>query len=146
MSADFRQYSLDDRAKCLSLFDMNCPEYFAPNERSDYEKFLDSNPFGYELCVKNDEVVGAFGLFRAGDKKGRIEWILLDPSMQGGGIGTAVMDRVLAQAKESKMSAILIATSHKAYEFFEKRGAFRVFETKNGWGPGMHRIDMELNV
>jgi hypothetical protein len=36
----FRSYEITDRADCLRLFDENCPEFFAPNEREDYVAFL----------------------------------------------------------------------------------------------------------
>mgnify|MGYP004128444723 CR=1 FL=1 len=35
-------YTHTHRAACLKLFDLNCPEYFAPNERTFYESFLAS--------------------------------------------------------------------------------------------------------
>ncbi len=38
-------------AAAHELFDANCPEFFAPNERLDYAEFLDSNLLGYELCL-----------------------------------------------------------------------------------------------
>ena len=36
----FRAYQPADREACLALFDENCPAFFAPNEREDYEAFL----------------------------------------------------------------------------------------------------------
>lgn len=36
----FRPYTQADRDSCIGLFDANCPEYFAANERADYEAFL----------------------------------------------------------------------------------------------------------
>ena len=45
MSANisFISYSPGHMAACLALFDANCPEYFSPGERSDYESFLEAN-------------------------------------------------------------------------------------------------------
>ena len=144
MRVKFRHYALNDKDKCLTLFDMNCPEYFAPNERIEYEQFLDINLAQYQLCEVDNAVVGAFGMSREQGKKGRLEWIMLDPGVQGNGIGNAVMDRVIVSAGDAGLESILIATSHKAYRFFAKRGAVIVSQTENGWGPGMHRVDMEL--
>ena len=50
MRVKFRQYASSDRDKRLTLFDRNCPEYFAPNERSDYWQFLNFNLAKYQLC------------------------------------------------------------------------------------------------
>ncbi len=57
MKLTFSPYSLDDQEICLALFDTNCPEYFAPSERSDYENFLSFNPSGYELCSVNGDLM-----------------------------------------------------------------------------------------
>ncbi len=38
----FRPYQTADREACLGLFDANCPEFFAPNERADYVAFLET--------------------------------------------------------------------------------------------------------
>jgi hypothetical protein len=82
----FKPYSSNDKGRCLALFDSNCPEYFAPNERVDYENFLNSNSAGYELCIDNKEIVGAFGLFKEDTNQSRLDWILLNPKAQGIGI------------------------------------------------------------
>ena len=142
----FRPYSLDDKEICLALFDTNCPEYFAPSERSDYENFLNSNPPGYELCIANGDIVGAFGLIEEGENQRRLDWILLNKNSQGSGIGSIIMNRVLVQARDKCVAIILITTSHKVYNFFEKFGAIKVFEIENGLGPGLHRVDMELRL
>lgn len=146
MKLVFRPYTANDESACMALFDANCPEFFAPNERADYVEFLDAKPNGYELCLKDGDIVGAFGLFGLGAARGCLDWTLINPAVQGGGIGSSVMERVMVEAKAAKIAVIDIATSHKAYRFFEKKGAVKVSEQHNGWGEGMHRIDMKLAV
>ncbi len=146
MSLMFRPYSLGDQERCLTLFDMNCPEYFAPSERRDYENFLSSNPPGYELCIANGDIVGAFGLIKESENQRRLDWILLNKNSQGSGIGSVIMNRVLARARDTNVAVILITTSHKVYHFFEKFGAIKVSEIENCLGPGLHRVDMELRL
>lgn len=142
----FRNYKARDKPACLSLFDENCPEYFAPNERLDFEEFLDKNPATYQLCLKNEVIVGVFGVFEKELGQSRLEWILLSGKAQGLGLGSIIMEKSQAFAKEQGATLIHIATSHKAFKFFEKKGATIVSETKDGWGPNMHRIDMVLNL
>ena len=146
MALMFRPYSLGDQEICLALFDSNCPEYFAPSERNDYEKFLNSNPPGYEICIANGEIVGAFGLIEENVNQSRLDWILLNKNSQGSGIGSMIMSRVLAQARDTNVAIILITTSHKVYNFFEKFGAIKVSEIENGLGPELHRVDMALHL
>ena len=144
----FRPYLKTDKQTCLALFDANCPEYFSPNERADYLQFLAVCPQSYELCEVKGSVVGAFGLFdihtRTNEKA--LNWILLDTRAQGQGIGSTVMARVIASATTAGTTVVHIATSHKAEAFFEKFGAQVQSVTDDGWGPGMHRVDMSISL
>ena len=140
----FRPYSKADRQDCLALFDANCPTFFAPNERVDYESFLDGKPDGYEICETKGRVVGAFGLLDAGEARMNLCWILLDPQIQGLGIGSRIMKRAISIGRASRAPAIGIAASHKSAPFFARFGAVTITHTENGWGPGMDRVDMEL--
>lgn len=136
-----RDYADADRAACLELFDANCPLYFAPNEREDYARFLQRRPPGYRVCARAGRVVGAYGLIGSD-----LNWILLDPDAQGGGIGSAIMREVIAAARAAGLDAVRIAASHKSAPFFARFGAQTVAQTADGWGPGMHRIDMVLST
>lgn len=146
MTISFKTYEARDKNACLSLFDANCPEYFAPNERAEYEEFLDDIPTDYLLCVTDDQIVGVFGIFPKQAGECHLNWIMLSPNAQGMGIGTKIMDKAFKQAKYLDAHIIHIATSQVAYKFFEKFGAATVKKTKNGWGPDMDKIEMELRL
>ena len=143
---EFRAYAPADRTDCLALFDANCPVYFAANERSDYQRFLAGNPDGYTVCVAVGQVVGAFGLFNHQSGRASLNWILISPQLQASGIGSAMMNQVKQQARLSSVTLVEIAASHLSAPFFAKFGAAPLRETLDGWGPGMHRIDMELSL
>lgn len=145
-AATFRPYCKADRQACSGIFAANCPEFFAPNERRDYEEFLDLEPDGYEVCEVDGRVLGAFGLFDDKDNMKVLNWILLDPETQGAGIGSRIMDRVIHLGRASKTRTIRIAASHKSAPFFARFGAEETLTTPDGWGPGMHRVDMELSL
>ena len=142
----FRGYLSTDKAACLELFDANCPEYFAPNERKDYENFLAANPENYELCFVARPLVGAFGLMHDGAVDRNLRWVLLEPSSQGLGIGAMIMELVILNASESGARVVNIAASHKSAPFFAKFGSTKVTVTANGWGPGLDRVDMVLKL
>ena len=142
----FRAYTGSDRESCLALFDANCPEYFAPHERADYAEFLDPVPVGYEVCESDGSVVGAFGLVIIEGRGARLCWIMLAPDYKGGGLGAAMMDRIIAKGRELETPTIGIAASQKSAPFFAKFGAETIKETRDGWGPGLDRIDMELRM
>ena len=141
----FRPFTAADAGTCLDIFDANCPDYFAPNERADFAAFLTSSPEGYELCLQNDAPVGAFGL-TVQNSIGTLNWILLAPSAHGTGVGSTIMRRVLKRSRDRNLRCVKIAASHKSQGFFSKFGAATLTVTPNGWGPGMHRVDMELPI
>lgn len=139
----FRPYKNADREHCLAIFDANCPEFFAPNERDDYADFLDGPTEAYEVCLLDGKVAGAFGLFGAPARERGLSWILLDPAHQRAGLGSEIMSRIL---KAGKGCLIHIGASHKSAPFFERFGAVTLQTFTDGWGPGMHRVDMELQA
>ena len=141
---NFRTYRDADRQACTSIFDANCPEFFAPNERQEYEEFLERVPGDYEVCEVDGKVLGAFGLFVDGENIKTLNWILLDPQTQGIGVGSTIMERVMQLGRTSQTRVVKIAASHKSAPFFARFGASTTSFTKNGWGPGMDRVDMEL--
>jgi N-acetylglutamate synthase-like GNAT family acetyltransferase len=140
----FRPYRNADRQACTSIFDANCPEFFAPNERQEYEEFLERVSGDYEVCEVDGKILGAFGLFDDGENMKTLNWILLDPQTQGIGVGSTIMERVIQLSRTSQTRVVKIAASHKSAPFFARFGASTTSLTKNGWGPGMDRLDMEL--
>ena len=142
--ASFRPYSVADREACLAIFDANCPSFFSPNERVEFKGFLDAGYDDYEICEVEGRVIASFGLLRDDSDRDRLCWIMLDPEVQGAGIGSLIMKRVIAAGRAAQSPLIHIAASHKSAPFFAKFGAVATGQTKDGWGPGLDRIDMEL--
>ncbi len=137
----FRPYRGADRGTCLALFDENCPDFFAPNERGDYERFLDAVG-EYQLCVLHDRVVGAYGLCPDADRLA-LRWMMLSPRHQRRGLGSAIMARVLAEVRRAG-GTLRISASHKSAPFFARFGGLERSRIPDGWGPGMHRVEMEV--
>ncbi|OHB32087.1 MAG: hypothetical protein A2790_11125 [Phenylobacterium sp. RIFCSPHIGHO2_01_FULL_69_31] len=143
MAADFTPYTSEQREACLAVFDENCPEFFAPNERADYARFLDAVGPAYRLCRRDGQVVGAFGLMPGSTPdEAHLNWILLSPSAQGAGLGRAIMTEAAAQAAARGIVRVAIAASHRSAPFFARFGAEEHIRTEDGWGPGTHRVDM----
>lgn len=140
----FRPFRESDRPACLALFDANCPEFFAPKERHEYGQHLDARPSHYSVCLLGDEVVGAYGLEVAPTGHARLQWILFSPTAQGRGLGSVTMSRVLRDLEGRGVSTLEISASHRSAPFFARFGAEVVATTADGWGPGMHRVDMRI--
>lgn len=129
----------------LNLFDENNPEFFAEDERADYTAFLEQNPSGYKVGLIDEEVACAFGL-DVQENRARITWIKVSQSVKGRGIGNKMMVNAIEESKSSGVQVIDIAASHLYAPFFAKYGAVVVQETEDGWGPDMHRVDMEIRL
>ena len=149
--ARFRPYRQDDRQSCLQLFDQNCPASFAPNERRDYEEFLrdyeqslDAAVDRYEVCLMGGQVVGAYGLYADGPDRLALRWIIVSAAAQRRGVGSMMMSRIVDGLRESEGVTLRISASHKSAPFFAKFGACERATIPDGWGPGMHRVEMEL--
>jgi GNAT superfamily N-acetyltransferase len=140
----FRSYRETDRQACAKVFDANCPEYFAPNERDDYDSFLEAVPEDYEVCEVDGQLVGAFGLLDDGVDEKQLNWILLDPQAQGVGIGKKIMERVIHLGRDASARQVNIAASQKSAPFFARFGATPAKTVIEGWGPGLDRVDMVL--
>ena len=140
----FRAYEASDLSICLNLFDANTPAFFAPNERTDYHNFLAENPKHYWLCQEAGAVVGAYGLTTLTPETVRLDWILLHPNSQHRGLGSRFMAQALEVAAAWGADTLAIGTSHLSAPFFARFGAVEEARTTDGWGPGMHRVDMRL--
>ncbi len=140
----FRSYQAADRDACLGLFDANCPEFFAPNERADYLEFLSTVAGEYQVCLLSKRIVGVYGLLPEPPGGVALRWILLAPEAQGRGLGSIMMARVLEALRARQATSLYIGASHKSAPFFARFGARELATTPDGWGPGMHRVDMRL--
>lgn len=140
----FRAFTVGDTAACLALFDANCPEYFAPNERVDYRAFLDTAPEGYEVCELDGAIVGAYGVHAIDDDNAALHWILLAPAAQGGGLGATIMSRAVRTLDQRGHGTLHISASHRSAPFFARFGAIEDARIIDGWGPGMHRVEMRI--
>jgi len=140
----YTAYQKRHRHLCMALFEQNCPQYFAVEERADYRKFLDSAPENYWLVGQSDECVACYGLSIEGSDAS-INWIMVDPTAHRRGIGSAMIARAFSILTDHRVTHLKVATSQHAVRFFARFGLTETSRTLNGWGLGMHRIDMEMD-
>ncbi len=145
MTLAVRPFDDADRPRCLALFDANCPRFFAPNERDDFLAYLAGRAHEYRVCERDGAAVAAFGIAK-GMERASLNWIMVDPAAQGSGVGREMIVATVAEAKAMGATAIDIAASHLSAPFFERFGARELAREENGWGPGMHRVEMELRI
>lgn len=145
-TVQFGPFHTADRAACLAIFAANCPEFFAPNERDDYAAFLDADPQGYEVCRIGGRIVGAFGVRPMNASTAALHWILLAPDSKGHGLGSSIMARALDTLRSTARSVLRISASHRSAAFFARFHAVELSRHSDGWGPGMHRVEMQITL
>ena len=144
---EFVDFSRDKQPQCLGLFDLNCPDFFAPNERQEYQDFLQQADGAYQLGFLQDELVAAFGLGPGtSSDRARIQWIMVHPARKGQGVGSQMLAHARSRAVAGGAAVVDIAASHLSAPFFARAGAREVSYQENGWGEGMHRVDMEWGL
>ncbi|WP_052216280.1 GNAT family N-acetyltransferase [Sphingomonas sp. ERG5] len=149
-----RPFAGSDRARMLAIFDANTPAFFAVNERTDFIAYLDRHAGLYAVCVRDGPegaeaegagtVVAGFAVAPGTPGRAHLNWILVDPAAQGGGIGTAMMTAARDRAAKLGAAIVDIAASQHSAPFFARHGAHILSRIEDGWGSGMHRVDMEL--
>ncbi|HEU5046302.1 MAG TPA: GNAT family N-acetyltransferase [Rickettsiales bacterium] len=144
--SDFRPFQPFDNEACLALFDQNCPDYFAPNERREFAQYLYVQGHEYRVYEHRGKIGAAFGLHVYSDgHSARINWIMAARNSHKAGIGTVMMHTAIANAKRHPhVKLIHISASQHSASFFTRFGAAQKTIIENGWGPGMHRIEMEI--
>lgn len=141
---EFKEYTPQDYQDCLELFELNCPSFFAEEEREDYTRYLESNNDVYLLGYQGSSLVCCFGIGDISKDVSSLTWIMVHPGHHRGGYGREMMSYFLGHVKEQSKKKVLVSTSQHAEAFFGKYGAKRLKFTEDGWGKGMHRIDMEI--
>ena len=144
---NFENYQDTNLEDCIKLFDKNCPQFFAENERQDYINYLCDKKDSYKIGYSEGDVVAAFGIGVNEElKRARITWIMVCPFAKGQGIGNEMMAYAKEFVLDKKIKIIDISASHISAPFFEKFGAVTTKITHDGWGPNMHKVDMNLTL
>ena len=146
----FKPYSQDNMAACLELFDLNCPRFFAREERSDYSYFLQQLPDSrsthnvYLLGWREQRLIACFGVARVSSETCALTWIMVHPEYQRQRCGEEMMAQLFTLAAAADYRKVVVSTSQHADQFFARFGAITLRSQNDGWGPGMHRVDMEI--
>lgn len=145
-AVELRAYAAADLPACLSLFDSNVPQFFAPHERPEFEDFLRPVPADYLVAERDGRVVGCGGWYARG-AEGRLCWGLVARDLHRSGVGRALLAARLRALRETPgVCAVTITTSQLSEGFFVKQG-FKVTEREaNGLAPGLDRVEARLDL
>ena len=144
----FRPYQAEDNGRCVEIFMSNTPRYFGVEEADEFRQFLEALPCAYFVATQDDEIVACGGHGYHGKKQAvALCWGMVRADLHKQGLGKFMLIERLKQIfTDFGETVVQIDTSQHSQGFFERYG-FQVKEvTQNYFAPGLHRVDMELQL
>lgn len=137
-----------DRAACLLLFESNVPEHFRPDERAEFEAFLDALPGPYLVVRSAEGVVGCGGYaLRDDGRQADLCWGMIRSDLHGLGLGRRLtLERLERAMRHPGVETVALSTSQLTRGFYERMGFEVVSTERDGFGPGLDRCDMRADV
>lgn len=136
------------RDACVDVFDSNVPDYFLPSERAQFEAFLDDLPGPYFIGESGGRVVACGGIALS-DEGGRADlcWGMVHRSLHRRGLGRRLTRHRVEEARGlPEVRQIALQTSQHTKDFYRSLG-FEVVEVDpDGFGEGMDRLHMRLDL
>jgi len=132
----------------LKLFEGNTPQFFGVEERPLFEDFLKRRPCPF-FVVEAEELVIACGGYGQEPDGGEIvlAWGMVRHDLHRQGVGTfLLLERLKTIFKENPCAKVTIDTSQHSQSFFARFGFQAKKLTENYYAPGLHRVDMELEL
>ena len=141
-----RPFVRADEAACLAIFDGNTPRYFAPAERPEFVRFLETSTSPYFVATAQDgSVIGCGGYsVDSNAVSANLTWGMVQRSWHGRGIGEMLLLARIAAIEASPTVALIRATtSQHVRGFFERHGFKLVRIDPDGLAQGLDRVEME---
>ncbi|MAN29083.1 MAG: GNAT family N-acetyltransferase [Mesonia sp.] len=141
-----RKYSNNDKSKTIHLLKQNTPEYFAPSEEVDFEKYLENEIEDYFVYEENSEIIGAGGInYFIDQKMARISWDMISSKSQRKRIGKKLIQhRINLLSKNPNIELIIVRTTQIVYKFYEKMGFELEKIEKDFWAKGFDLYQMKM--
>ncbi len=148
---EIRAFDTRDREACLKLFDSNTPQFFAPHERAEFEAYLsdleERGPNAEYLVLEMDGKIVACGGYYVADGTAGLAWGLVGRDQHREGFGTQLLlERLRRIARVPNASEVVLDTTRQSKGFFERFGFEVVNITPDGYGAGLDRVDMRLEL
>lgn len=141
-------YTPINRNSCLSIFDSNCPKFFAVEERALFNSFLDNKNLDEYYVLKDDAVVIACGgiFFDTKENCAGLAWGMVHRSFHKKGYGKQLtlfrIEKLMEQFPEVLHK---VDTSQHTFGFYESLGFKTMAIIKDGFAPGLDKYVMKKN-
>lgn len=143
-----RGYEPNDKEILLQLLRLNTPAFFAPEEESDFVKYLALHPHEHYVWEEAQVVLGCAGCSWYPDSDdGRVAWFIVDPKAQGKGIGRGLLEHCLDRLRTNPATRKIIVRTSQLAEGFFASGGFQVEQReRNYWAPGFDLVYMTMTI
>ncbi len=94
----------------------------------------------------DDDVVLGFSALRVDEGEGELTDLFVDPDHMGSGVGRALWDHTVEQARLGGAARLRIEADPHAEEWYLRRGAVRIGETPSGSIPGRNLPLLEFRI
>jgi GNAT superfamily N-acetyltransferase len=147
---DIAQYTPNDQAACLRIFDSNVPQFFASNERGKFIAFLDAlpGPFWVARIQTGDTVVGCGGVSLANEGRSAwLRWGMVETGHHRQGVGRQLLETRLDWITvQPQVEIVSVATTAEPSGFFLRMGFELIRVVEHGFGLGIDRYDLMLPI
>lgn len=144
-----RDYTPADRTACMAVFESNVPEYFLVAEREQFSHFLDVLPGPYVVVEDGAREIVACGGYalEPGTATVSLCWGMVRRDRHRTGLGRLLLDARLDRIRsDALIGAVKLDTTQHSHRFFERWGFRTQRVLLDGYGPGMDRYDMRLDL
>jgi [ribosomal protein S18]-alanine N-acetyltransferase len=141
-----RDYSTSDRESLLHIFDLNCPQFFAPEEKNHLIQYLANELEIYFVLEADGIIAGSGGInFANQGTVAVISWDMIHPDYKGKHFGTRLLHHRLEVIRlKPGIRRIIVRTSQLSWPFYEKNGFRLLYSEKDYWAPGFDLYHMEI--
>lgn len=139
----------EHRDACLDLFDGNVGTAFLPEERDGFASFLDDPPGEYFVLVDGTVAAACGGIAFEDDMRtlASVCWTMVARHRQRLGLGRLITNACLdAAMNEVGCTTIRLDTTPQTEAFFHRFDFETVGVERDGYGPGLDRVEMRRPV
>ncbi len=144
---DIRPFAPTDRDACLAVFDSNADVLHAPH-RAEFASFLANLEGTYLVMEHDDSVVGCGGYsLEPEHASATIRWPMIRRDSQKLGLGRFLLLYCIREvSKLDSAQLVFLAAPSNTAPFFEKQGFKPAGLVRDGFAPGIDRVDLRMKL
>ncbi len=144
---EIRSYSVLDLQACLEILEGNTPEFFVPEDRDDFSEFLDNLPGPYFVIEEQGTIIACGGWAMDAENVAALTWGMVRRNLHRRGIGRDLLRyRLKTIRDDGRAKLVRIRTVQLVQGFFAREGFAVVDVVPNGFGAGLNRVTMDLQL